>query len=137
MEYITFITDKNTAKRVKMTEFEKNSRARKGVRVIRDVKTNPHNILKAFVINPKQELGILTNGIEVIKNTDISIADRNSVGSSISKTTIFDIFEVSSLSKIEKEEIVEVKVEEKEEVSLEQIDKKILTIDDFLDDFKI
>ena len=66
MEYITFITDKNTAKRVKMTEFEKNSRARKGVRVIRDVKTNPHNILKAFVINPKQELGILTNGIEVV-----------------------------------------------------------------------
>jgi len=137
MEYITFITDKNTAKRVKMTEFEKNSRARKGVRVIRDVKTNPHNILKAFVINPKQELGIMTNGIEVIKNTDITIADRNSVGSSISKTTIFDVFEVSSLSKIEKEEIVEVKVEEKEEVSLEQIDKKILTIDDFLDDFKI
>ena len=137
MEYITFITDKNTAKRVKMTEFEKNSRARKGVRVIRDVKTNPHNILKAFVINPKQELGIMTNGIEVIKNTDITIADRNSVGSSISKTTIFDVFEVSSLSKIEKEEIVEAKVEEKEEVSLEQIDKKILTIDDFLDDFKI
>ena len=102
-----------------------------------NVKTNPHNILKAFVINPKQELGILTNGIEVIKNTDITIADRNSVGSSISKTTIFDIFEVSSLSKIEKEEIVEVKVDEKEEVSLEQIDKKILTIDDFLDDFKI
>ena len=33
--------------------------------------------------------------------------------------------EVSSLSKIEKEEIVEAKVEEKEEVSLEQIDKKI------------
>ena len=136
MEYITFITDKNTAKRVKMTEFEKNSRARKGVRVIRDVKTNPHNILKAFVINPKQELGIMTNGIEIIKNTDITIADRNSVGSSISKTTIFDVFEISTLSKIEKEEIIEVK-EEKEEVSLEQIDKKILTIDDFLDDFKI
>ena len=54
MEYITFITDKNTVKRVKLSEFEKNSRARKGVRVIRDVKTNPHHILKSFVILPKK-----------------------------------------------------------------------------------
>ena len=139
MEYITFITDKNTAKRVKMAEFEKNSRARKGVRVIRDVKTNPHYILRAFVLNSKQELGVLTNEPFGLKNTDITIADRNSVGSSISKKAVFDVYEIANLTK--KEEIEEIKEEvieeKKEEVSLEQIDKKILTIDDFLDDFKI
>ena len=45
---------------------------------------------------------------------------------------IFDAYLVSKLEK------VDTPVEEKkEEVSLENIDKKILTIDDFLDDFKI
>ena len=51
MTYLFYgvITDKNTAKRVKLIEFEKISRARKGVRVIRDVKTNPYYILKSFL----------------------------------------------------------------------------------------
>lgn len=131
MEYITFITDKNTVKRVKLSEFEKNSRARKGVRVIRDVKTNPHHILKSFVILPKKEIALISKEVVTIKNTDIVIADRNSVGRDLSMP-IFDAYLVSKLEK------VDTPVEEKkEEVSLENIDKKILTIDDFLDDFKI
>ena len=131
MEYITFITDKNTVKRVKLSEFEKNSRARKGVRVIRDVKTNPHHILKSFVILPKKEIALISKEVVIIKNTDIVIADRNSVGRELSMP-IFDAYLVSKLEK------VDTPVEEKkEEVSLENIDKKILTIDDFLDDFKI
>ena len=131
MEYITFITDKNTVKRVKLSEFEKNSRARKGVRVIRDVKTNPHHILKSFVILPKKEIALISKEVVIIKNTDIVIADRNSVGRDLSMP-IFDAYLVSKLEK------VDTPVEEKkEEVSLENIDKKILTIDDFLDDFKI
>ena len=131
MEYITFITDKNTVKRVKLSEFEKNSRSRKGVRVIRDVKTNPHHILKSFVILPKKEIALISKEVVIIKNTDIVIADRNSVGRDLSMP-IFDAYLVSKLEK------VDTPVEEKkEEVSLENIDKKILTIDDFLDDFKI
>lgn len=131
MEYITFITDKNTVKRVKLSEFEKNSRARKGVRVIRDVKTNPHHILKSFVILPKKEIALISKEVVTIKNTDIVIADRNSVGRDLSMP-IFDAYLVSKLEK------VDTPVEEKkEEVSLENIDKKILTIEDFLDDFKI
>lgn len=131
MEYITFITDKNTVKRVKLSEFEKNSRARKGVRVIRDVKTNPHHILKSFVILPKKEIALISKEVVIIKNTDIVIADRNSVGRDLSMP-IFDAYLVSKLEK------VDTPVEEKkEEVSLENIDKKILTIDYFLDDFKI
>lgn len=131
MEYITFITDKNTVKRVKLSEFEKNSRARKGVRVIRDVKTNPHHILKSFVILPKKEIALISKEVVTIKNTDIVIADRNSVGRDLSMP-IFDAYLVPKLEK------VDTPVEEKkEEVSLENIDKKILTIDDFLDDFKI
>ena len=108
MEYITFITDKNTVKRVKLSEFEKNSRARKGVRVIRDVKTNPHHILKSFVILPKKEIALISKEVVTIKNTDIVIADRNSVGRDLSMP-IFDAYLVSKLEK------VDTPVEEKKE----------------------
>ena len=45
------------------------------------------------------------------------------------------IFDANIVSKLEK--VYTKKKKKKEEVSLENIDKKILTIDDFLDDFKI
>ena len=47
-DYLGLITSKNTGKRVKLTEFELTSRGRKGVQVIRDVKTNPYYIINAF-----------------------------------------------------------------------------------------
>ena len=40
------------------------------------------------------------------------------------------------LKVITKEEQAKVKVEEKENINLDQIDEKIMTIDDFLDDFE-
>ena len=87
--------------------------------------------LKSFVILPKKEIALISKEVVIIKNTDIVIADRNSVGRDLSMP-IFDAYLVSKLEK------VDTPVEEKkEEVSLENIDKKILTIDDFLDDFKI
>ena len=68
-----------------------------------------------------------------IKTTELPITDRYSTGSAISKVNINDIFEKVKLEKDKKEEPIEVK----EEVSLEQIDEKIMTIDDFLDEFKL
>ena len=46
-DYLGLVTNKNTGKRVKLTEFELTSRGRKGVQVIRDVKTNPYYIINA------------------------------------------------------------------------------------------
>ena len=40
-EYVTIFTDKMTAKRVKIEELEKSTRARRGLLIIREVKTNP------------------------------------------------------------------------------------------------
>ena len=36
-EYLTVITNKNTAKRVKLTEFSLSSRARRGSKIIKEV----------------------------------------------------------------------------------------------------
>ena len=55
-DFLTLITDKGTAKRIKMDEFEITTRARKGVQVIRDVKTNPYHIVNAFVTTHKMRL---------------------------------------------------------------------------------
>jgi len=133
LEYLTVITDKKTGKRIKISEFEKMSRARKGILMVRDVKTNPYKILKTFIVGRTTLTLKLNNDFMDVKTTELPITDRYSTGSTISKININDIFEKARLEKDKKEEIVEVK----EEVSLEQIDEKIMTIDDFLDDFKL
>ena len=48
-DYITVITENGTGKRIKLNEFELSTRARKGILLVRDVKTNPYKILKTFV----------------------------------------------------------------------------------------
>ena len=132
MEYITFITNKNTAKRLKLNELELSTRARRGIQIIRDVKTNPYKIIKAFIVNYKEILGIKTKlEINSLKLTDISIADRHATGSVISKQEITDVFVQEKLTSKNVTELLE-----KENISLDKIDNKILTIDDFLTDIE-
>ena len=135
-EYITFITIKNTGKRVRLSEFERISRARKGIQVIRDVKTNPYYIISAYVVGNKHNLGLKhKEDIEVIKLTDLPILDRYSTGSSICKGQLVDTFiECELTNPSVKEEVVEVP---KKEISLDSVDQRMMTIDDFLDDFKV
>ena len=130
-EFLVVMTSKGTGKRVRLSEFEKTSRARKGVLVIRDVKTNPYYIIKSFVIQGHTQIGLKTQtDLTEFKVTELPILDRYSTGSSITKQKIDDVYLVSSL-KEEKEE------EEIEEVSLRSVDERIMTIDDFLDHFDI
>ena len=129
LEYLTVITNKMTGKRIKLSEFEVTSRARKGVQIVREIKTNPYYILKTFIINYKETLGLkLKTEIIEIKLTEIPIMDRYSTGSSISKSEIVDVFETKIL---ESKEEVNAKVE-KENIDLDTIDQKMMTIDDFL-----
>jgi len=127
--YVAVVTDKNTAKRIKIEEFEKTSRARKGVQLVRDVKTNPYHILASFIIKNKVDLGVLTSKINYLKITDLPICDRYQTGSTISKETIEKSFVKQILNKEEGPEEID--------ISLDKVDEQIMTIDDFLDDFKI
>lgn len=56
--FISIITNKQTAKRVNKRA-ETISRARKGVLIIRDVKTNPYKIIKTFIMPSKTLIVIL------------------------------------------------------------------------------
>ena len=141
MEYLSVITDKGTAKRIKLIEFEPLQRARKGILMVRDVKTNPYSIIKTFIIPAKESI-MLKLGLDYkeVKLTELPITDRYSTGTVITKSNIEDIFENTKLIKeSSKEEIVEeiiIESKENREELLNKVDEKILTIDDFLDDFK-
>ena len=143
-EYITVITDKGTAKRVRLNEFELLSRARRGLQIVREVKTNPYKVLKTFVVDNKEFIGIKNDDIKTMKLTELPIADRYSTGSLISKHQLTDAFIVANLTKATQEELPLVEVEEievleeeptpskKDRVSLKEIDDRLMTIDDFL-----
>ena len=135
-EYLTVFTEKNTAKRVKITEFDKTSRARKGVQIVRDVKTNPYYIKKTYLTNHKDSFIIISNEKLIEKKmSEFPIADRYSTGSSLKET----IDDVTLIVNLENEESYVPSKEEsfkKENVSLKEIDEKMMTIDDFLDDFE-
>ncbi len=143
-EFISIITDKGTGKRIRLSEFELSTRTRRGLLVIREVKTNPYKVLKTFIADSKNYIGIKNNDINMIKLTELPISDRHSTGSQITKHNIIDAFIEASLERNVKEQInlIETdnpKIEEpkeekprKERISLKEIDDRLMTIDDFL-----
>ena len=132
-EYITIITEKGTAKRVKIDEFEKSARARRGLMIIKTVKSNPYKIVKTFVIDSKEYIGIKTDELEEFKITNISIMDRYSTGGTITKKKITDAYISQKLQpKNEKIDVTITNNQEKARPSLKQIDEELLTIDDFI-----
>ena len=101
-EMLTVVTSKHTAKRVRLSEFEFTSRARKGVLMVRDVKTNPYYIFMTFIVNSKNKLMYKTKeDIIEIKITEFPIADRYSTGSQFTKQNILDMFRQIELRKAE------------------------------------
>ena len=126
-DYLAILTDKGTGKRVKLKDFEKSSRARRGLMTIRDVKTNPYHVIKALIPTNKDHIGIKNGEITLIKPTELPIADRYSTGSTINKKGLTNAFLYKTL-----ETIKEDNTPKKDQVSLEDIDKRLMTIDDFL-----
>jgi len=135
--YLCVVTLKNTAKRVKLSEIEITSRARRGVQIIRDVKTNPYYILKTLIVGSKTNINVKTNeDILLFKSSDLPIMDRLSTGSMISKANIIDVFNEVVLDDNKGDEQA-IETDEIEILDLDKIDEQIMTIDDFLDDFDV
>ncbi len=149
LEYVSIFTDRETGKRVKLNLFEKSTRARRGLLLLREVKTNPYHVIDVFITDNKRHFGLkLNTGIEEIKNTDLPISDRYKTGSTICKEKIKEVFLVVNLEKEVEEEVKEkldeVSNEIKEEkevksvktthqISLLEIDDELSKIDELLD----
>ncbi|MFA5602201.1 MAG: DNA topoisomerase IV subunit A [Bacilli bacterium] len=133
-EYLSILTDKGTGKRIKLSEIEPISRAKRGVLVIREVKTNPHKIISTYIEDSKDIVTVISkNDTKDIKLNELPICDRYSTGSSISKSITNSYLHIN----LEKNKDNKINDDIRKEVSLEEIDEKILTIDDFLDDMEI
>lgn len=134
-EYVTILTTKGTGKRVKLLEFEKSSRARRGLLLFREVKTNPYSLLSAFVTDSRNHIGVKGKDITIFKLTELPIMDRYSSGSVLCKEELSSAFFVKELEKEAKEEEKVTPIPpKKEQVSLKEIDDRLMTIDDFLKD---
>ena len=136
-DYLVVITDKGTAKRVRMSDIKLISRARKGNLIIRDVKTNPYYIVDTYIVSGKKDLAIKTKDvISEFKVTEFPITDCYSTGTSVTKKKIDEAFIIAELEDVLEENFEEeIKEEEPEIVDLNNIDERIMTIDDFLDSF--
>ena len=129
-EYLTIFTNKNTAKRIKISELNSLSRAKRGSTLIKKVKSTNYEIINAFITNKNDNILLINDEVLTIKNTDIPIMDEVSTGSNISKEKYKNV----ALSKelvIVSEEVIEMpkKIEDNE--------IKEMTIDDFINDFKL
>lgn len=147
-EYVTLFTDRNTAKRVKIDEIPKTTRAKKGSSIIKSPKSKTYNLFKGFNTNSKTIFGILDGDIGYMKSSDINIMDKQSIGSTITKKNIEDIFVVTKLKEIklnneEIKDVAEEKQEIKEETKTPEVKKEKketksqLTMSDFFEEFKI
>ena len=152
-DYITIITDKGTAKRMRFSEIDIGSRANRGLMFMKEIKSNPSNAVKAFVTDNRNTITVVSdNYTKQVKITEIPIMDRYSNGSYIIKDRITNCYiEPSIASKEDFSSKEEVKEEEKKAVkteqtslsfdmlnkeSLKQVDDKIVRINNFLDDIE-
>lgn len=147
-EYISIFTDRNTAKRIKVDDISKTSRAKKGSPVLKSPKSKKYNILKCFNTGSKCIFGVLDGTIGYIKASDINIMDTASVGSVFTKKNVDDVFVISKLKNVnslKNEEVnednndtVKEKHEVKEEIKKEEKPREQqLTMSDFFEEFKI
>ena len=92
-EYLNIFTNQKTAKRIKLSEINQLTRAKRGSTVIKKVKTTNYEIIDSLITTVKDRIGIVIGeDIIEIKNTDIPIMDLASTGSAISKKKIDRVF---------------------------------------------
>ena len=146
-EYITIVTDKGTAKRLKLSEIEKTSRANRGILLMKEIKSNPSKIINCYLIPSKEEITVRSIAeVKTIKLTEISIMDRQSNGSFIVKDRILNTYKNMNLiseSDFKKkennlEEVIEKPIikSDKEYKSLKNIDEKMMSIDEYLNNIE-
>lgn len=130
-EYIDVFTNQKTAKRVKLSDLSMLSRAKRGTTLIKKVKSTNYEIIKAFSTSSKDVIGIKSkDDIYLVKNSDIPIMDKESTGSVVLKQAINDVFISKELDIVKDEDVPLPEVKKEEKI-------QELTIDDFLNDFKL
>lgn len=136
-EYLTIFTNNKTAKRLKLTDLDSHTRAKKGSTLIKKVKSFDYRIISSLLTTSKDEINIICdNELRNLKSSEIAIMDPLSTGSNISKYKIDAVFKPAKVESYLKKEKIASK-ETKEEPKEIKIPETIQSsFDDFLDEFK-
>ena len=144
-EFITILTDKGTGKRMRFSEIDMGTRGNRGLMFMKEIKSNPSHVVKAYVENTKSIIHVVTDNYDKdMKLTDIPIMDRYSNGSYVVKDKIRNSYlEVGTLSKDDfslLEYVLEKKPEQRQlnfdmlnKESLKEVDDRMVIINNFLD----
>ncbi|WP_053366720.1 DNA topoisomerase IV subunit A [Bacillus sp. FJAT-27245] len=84
-ESIAIVTQRGAMKKMKLKEFEKAARAKRGVVILRELKANPHRVVGIEAIEDRDQLFILTEKGQLlsIMASELKFTDRYSNGSFI------------------------------------------------------
>lgn len=104
-EAVVIATQRGAIKKMKLAEFEKTSRAKRGVVMLRELKSNPHRVVGMAIAKAQDEVFIATEkgNIESTNVINIRYNDRYSNGSFIVDET--DNGKVKEVWLVEKESI--------------------------------
>ncbi|WP_061809238.1 DNA topoisomerase IV subunit A [Rossellomorea vietnamensis] len=82
-DFIFLATQRGAVKKMKLAEFEKTSRAKRGVIMLRELKSNPHRIVSIEAVKDTDKVGLLTTKgkAEEVNVSDLRPNDRYSNGS--------------------------------------------------------
>ncbi|MGM9834192.1 MAG: DNA topoisomerase IV subunit A [Bacilli bacterium] len=137
-DYINIFTNNKTAKRIKISDLELSNRSKRGSTLMKKVKSFDYQVLSAYDASAKDIICIKADSeIREEKNSEIPIMDLASTGSNISKYNIDKSFVRTEMVSYLKKKTSKEEQEEIKDKTTEKVEPQELTIDDFIDDFKL
>src|SRR5690606_33272827 len=82
---VVIATNRGAVKKMKLSEFEKSARAKRGVVMLRELRSNPHRIAGLKLLNDDPPINVLSDQgvVEIILPSQFRFNDRYSNGSFI------------------------------------------------------
>ncbi len=128
---ITIFTNNKTAKRIHINELTMMSRAKKGSLLLKKVKSINYQIIKVLKTDSKTIFKLKKDEqFTELKASEIPLMDALSTGSIITKHKIDDVL-------IDWELVSYIKQSPSEKPEITEKEPEIMTIDDFIDDFRL
>lgn len=107
---LVIVTQRGAVKRMSLTEFEKTARAKRGLHMLRELKSKPHRIIGFIAVNESDSISIQTANGEThsIFPLELSMSDRVSNGSFVIDTdndgAVIDVWKEAAYEKPFKQE---------------------------------
>ena len=109
-EVIAIVTQRGAVKKMKLTEFEKATRAKRGLVILRELKAHPHRVIGFETVKRADQLVILSEkgDMETVEVATLKYSDRYTNGSFVfDESASGQAKEMWKISKEASDEIIE------------------------------